>query len=444
MLIQFTVGNFRSFREPVTLSMEAAPIKSEDKDVDANNLIEINKNLTLLSSVAIYGNNASGKSNLLAALAFMRHFVLNSVSESQTERPIKVDQFRLSTATITKPAFFEIIFLLENQKYRYGFEVDQSKVEREWLYFTPTIREAKLFVRDGTSIQPNPRMFREGNGLEERTRPNALFLSVVGQFNGPIAQKIIGWFRNVRYVSGLNDVLYREFTLSRYQKDPVLREQILNLVHSLDVGIENVKVEDLEPRQMSLTKNISEGLRELILESPYKVKSTQTEHTQYDEKGFPAGKVDFDLEENESEGTKKLFFLSGTILDVLSSGKVFVVDEMEARMHPLITCRIIQLFNSKKTNPKHAQLIFTTHDTNLLNRNLFRRDQIWFVEKDSYGASHLYSLVEFKLRNDESYEKNYLRGKFGAIPYLGDISQIQSINEDENVETQEPGDESEN
>lgn len=132
----------------------------------------------------------------------------------------------------------------------------------------------------------------------------------------------------------------------------------------------------------------------------------------------------FDLDNDESEGTKKLFFLAGPVLDVLNAGRVLIVDEMEARMHPLITCALVEMFNSLDTNPKRAQLIFTTHDTNLLDRNLFRRDQIWFAEKDSYGASHLYSLVEFRPRNDESYERNYLRGKYGAIPYLGDLSQM--------------------
>jgi AAA15 family ATPase/GTPase len=160
------------------------------------------------------------------------------------------------------------------------------------------------------------------------------------------------------------------------------------------------------------------------MEAPGDFTKAETQHTQFNEDGQPVGSVIFDLDEDESDGTQKLFFLTGPILDVLSAGRILAVDENEARMHPLITCAIIRLFNSFTTNPKRAQLIFTAHDTNLLDRSLFRRDQIWFVEKDSYGASHLYSLVEFMPRYDESFERNYLHGKYGAIPYLGDLSQL--------------------
>lgn len=439
MLIEFTVGNFRSFREPVTLSLEAASIASEDKSVDENNIIPISKNLTLLTSAAIYGANASGKSNLVKALNFMKNLVLNSARESQADEPIKVQPFRLNTETPNQPAYFETTFLIEGQRYRYGFEVTQERVVREWLHYTPTIREVRLFERDNDQITPNPRSFKEGLRLEERTRSNALFLSVTAQFNGAIAQKVVKWFQNVRFISGLNDAGYRGFTIRKYQEDIFQRDQILNLVRSFDVGIEGLQVKKVDPDQVAFPKGIPDEFRKLILESPGEIFTTETEHTQFDNNGEPVGHVVFDLDDDESEGTKKLFFMAGPVLDVLRHGRVLVVDEMEARMHPLITCAVIRLFNSIETNPKRAQLFFTTHDTNLLDRNLFRRDQIWFTEKDSYGASHLYSLVEFKLRNDEPYERNYLRGKYGAIPYLGDLSRTIITNEQPLVETSENG-----
>lgn len=439
MLIEFTVGNFRSFREPVTLSLEAASITSEDKSVDQNNTIVVSKNLTLLTSAAIYGANASGKSNLIAALGFMRSMVSDSARESQSGDRIQVDQFRLSTATIKKPAHFEIIFLVEGQLYRYGFEVTHERVVGEWLYHTPTSREARLFVREGDEIIVNTRSFREGLRLEERTRPNALFLSVVAQFNGPTAQKVMKWFKNLGLISGLHDMGYRGFTVQLFKENSLQKERILNLVRSFDTGIEGIAVKTIDPEQVDFPKDMPEPLKKLMLESPGEFIAMETQHTLFDENSQPAGHVTFNLEDNESEGTKKLFFLTGPILDTLNRGGILVIDEMEARIHPLITNAIIGLFNTLETNPNRAQLIFTTHDTNLLDRSLFRRDQIWFTEKDSYGATHLYSLVEFKPRNDESFERNYFRGKYGAIPYLGDLSRIITAAEQPQVEASDNG-----
>jgi AAA15 family ATPase/GTPase len=147
-------------------------------------------------------------------------------------------------------------------------------------------------------------------------------------------------------------------------------------------------------------------------------------HRSFDEQGNPTSLVSFDIDENESEGTRKLIYLAGPLIDTLKHGKVLFIDEFDARLHPLITHQIISLFNSNNTNPNNAQLIFATHDTNLLSNRLFRRDQIWFAEKDKLGATHFYSLVEYKVRNDASFEKDYIRGKYGAIPFIGDLAQL--------------------
>jgi len=434
MLIEFTVGNYRSFREPVTLSMEAAKINSEDPEVDRNNLIHCEGHQDLLTSAAIYGANASGKSNLIQAMAFMRGFVTSSARESQAGDPISVSSFRLNTGYVKRPSFFEIIFTMERQLYRYGFEVNQELVTREWLYTTPTIREAALFTREGSIIIHNKRSFREGRNLADKTRPNALFLSVVAQFNGEIATKIIKWFRTVNIISGLEDVGYRSFTVSQYLDNMSYRDQIQKLICSLDVGIEKIAIEKVASDKVEFPKEMPEELKKLLIDSPGEFVSVNTEHTVFDEMGQATGFVSFDLEDEESEGTQKLFSLSGPIIDTLQNGEILFVDEMEARLHPLLTQKLVGLFNSIDTNPKRAQIIFTTHDTNLLDKDLFRRDQIWFVEKDSTAASHLYSLAEFKIRNDKQYERNYLRGKFGAIPYLGDFFDLPLENADPKLE----------
>jgi AAA15 family ATPase/GTPase len=438
MLIEFQVGNFRSFKEPVTLSMVTAPIKAKDKEIDENNVILVDDNLSLLTSAVIYGANASGKSNLVAATAFMRYFVLNSSSESQAEESISIDPFRLSTETDNMPSLFQVVFLLGGTKYRYGFEVSRNQVVSEWLFYVPSTKEARLFMRDEQGIQC-ARTFKEGRGLAEKTRPNALFLSVVAQFNGLVSGKVLKWFRELGVISGLSDRAYQNFTLRQFEEE-AYRQEIVRWVKSFDLGIDDIQSErriPMPPPAISLKveaelnqslpereaaelvrKEIERGI--MLSQRPDQA-SIKTIHTKYDETGNPVSHETFDLGRQESHGTKKLFYLMGPLIDTLSNGRVLFIDEFEARLHPLITCTLIKLFNSTETNPNHAQLVFTTHDTNLLSNKIFRRDQVWFTEKDSLGATHLYSLAEIKVRNDASFERDYIQGKYGAIPFIGDL-----------------------
>lgn len=422
MFVSFTVGNFRSFRQPVTLNMTAARISSRDPELDANALIPIDENVSLLTSAGVYGANASGKSNLVSALNFMRNFVRTSSKESQAEEPIDITPFRLSTATENQPSFFEIIFLLENIPYRYGFEVDRQRVVSEWLFYAPTRKEARLFVREGDDITVG-RDFKGASGLKARTRPNALFLSVAAQFNAPLAAKVLGWFRNLRVISGLSDTGYRGFSMEAYIKGS-FQEGMLRLIKELDTGIRDIGTETISRDEVAFPSDMPEDIKSLILKNlSDEVVSLTTVHTKFNSDGSLADTAIFEMGD-ESEGTQKIFALSGPILDCLTNGRVLVVDEMEARLHTLVTRALVGLFNSKETNPQHAQLIFTTHDTNLLSNKLFRRDQIWFVEKDRQGASQLYSLAELKVRNDASFESDYLVGRYGAIPLLGGLREM--------------------
>jgi AAA15 family ATPase/GTPase len=421
MLINFTVGNFRSFKEQATLSMVAAKIQSRDKKIDQNNTFEALEGLKLLTSASVYGANASGKSNLVRALAFMREFIITSSKESQAGDPIPVDPFRLSTLTETEPAFFEVVFLMNGTQYRYGFEASKDSITTEWLFSVPSTKEATLFIRDENGIKISPK-FKEGKGLEDKTRSNALFLSVVAQFNGSIAQKILMWFQRIGIVSGLDDTAYRNFTVSRFA-DGKFRPEIIQLVKELDLGINDIFHENIDQSKVVLPANLPDELKNLITKNIQGgLTAIKTIHQKWDADKL-TGTATFDMGD-ESEGTQKLFFLAGPVLDTLSNGRILLVDEMEARLHPLMTCAIIGLFNSLETNKKHAQLIFTTHDTNLLSNKIFRRDQIWFVEKDRQGCSHLYSLSELKVRNDASFESDYIEGRYGAIPFIGNVHHV--------------------
>lgn len=440
MVIEFQVGNYRSFKEIVTFSMVASSLKSKDSNIDQNNTFAVDSNLTILKSAAIYGANASGKSNLIEAMEFMRSFVKNSSKETQTGESIDVEPFRLSQDTIGKPSFFQMVFILEGRKYRYGFEVTPQRIVSEWLFHVPTIKEAKLFVRDENGFSISKTGFKEAKGISDKTRDNALFLSVVAQFNGDISKKIIKWFKMLRVYTGIYAFQrnYR-YTVSLL-KNPKYSGPINTFLKNLDLGFDKIEVEEnsspLLPRELtgdvpeelkSVNAKLKEVMQELItmgMPDKYSFLELKTAHPIYNSAGQRVSNDLFDLEVHESEGTRKIISLSGSIIDTLINGKVLIMDELDRSLHPLLTLSLIELFNSSETNPNNAQLIFATHDTNLLSNKLFRRDQIWFTEKDKYGSTHLYSLVEFNVRNDAILKNFYTQGKFGAIPFIGNLQSL--------------------
>jgi uncharacterized protein len=405
-MIEFSVGNYRSFKDVVTFSMVAAPIQNEDETIDLNNVFAIAKDISLLKSAAIYGANASGKSNLVRAIAFMRTFVLNSAVGRRVKDPIDTEVYKLSKGVEIEPSYFEIIFALGTTRYRYGFEVDRHSVKSEWLYQILKTKEYELFSRDGKEIEISSK-FSEGKELFKKTRANALFLSVVAQFDGHIATEVVDWFDKLVVILDLDDEIEYEGMTDEIMFEDDRRRSLINLVKTLDLGIEDIQI------VMTPFESIDGAF----------VHEVKTAHWQYDTDDNKLSLEQFDLEE-ESDGTQKLYRLSGLLINLLEDGGILIVDELDARLHPLITCAIVRLFNSSKTNPNNAQLIFTTHDTNLLSCNLFRKDQVWFTEKNRYGATDLYSLVEYKIPEQASFEQDYIAGKYGAVPFIGDLSRL--------------------
>jgi AAA15 family ATPase/GTPase len=415
MLIEFSIGNFRSFKEKVTLSMEASP----DDWLEDSHVARV-AGRRLLKSAAIYGANASGKSNFLAGMETFRQFVQKSSKESQMGEKIPVIPFRLHTATESAPTHFEIVFLQKGTRYRYGFEATSEMIQAEWLFSQKdSIRETRIFTREGSLIEPSAE-FKEGKGLEARTRPNALYLSVVSQFNGDIAGEIMKWMERFRNISGLEDVNYMEFTAQRL-KEEQFGGQIRDLTRRADVGIEDLQTFEVSvsERLKLLPKDFPGHLRKKVLTSPgaFMIKSF---HKKFDEKNQACEKVEFNFKTEESAGTQKFVAMSGPLLHTLEQGSILFVDELEARLHPLLTKSLVGLFNDPG-NRKNAQLIYATHDEGLLDSARIRRDQVWFVEKDEIGASRLFSLAEFKVRKEAKFGKEYLLGQFGAVPHVRDL-----------------------
>lgn len=417
MLVQFSVGNFLSFKEIVTLSMLAAKIKPQIED----NMFTVGR-LQLLKSAVIYGSNASGKSNLVKAMAIMVQLMRNSSKESQVTESIPVEHYKLSTKSDEEPSFFEMVFIAEGIRYRYGFEVNQKKVLREWLYHVPNERESMLFERIDREFHIKGQ-FKEGRNLDEKTRDNALFLSVVAQFNGKISGRIMNWLNSFNIISGIEDVNYAGFTIDRLQNSN-LKNKILDVIKAADLDIDDIYIEQVPINPEQFPAGTPDFIKQMILVQP-NVKNTiiQTKHKKYNENNKIDSIETFNMSESESHGTQKIFALAGPIVDTLECGKVLVVDELDAKLHPHLTKFIMGLFNSE-LNRRNAQLIFNTHDVNLLDSKKLRRDQIWFTNKDRYGATDVYSLVEFQTRSDAQFRKEYMAGKYGATPVLNELEEV--------------------
>jgi len=446
MLIEFSVGNYLSIKEVITLSMVAsnAVKELESPTEGVNNVFwdKSNKNKYLKSAV-VYGANGSGKSNLLSAIGFYRRFILSSSNDRQADDEIMTIPFLLSTETENKSSSFEMIFIIGAIRFRFGFEVTKKNVTSEWLFGFDTEnsnKESTYFTREHQNIKVSNRNFKEGKGLENNARPNALFLSTVAQLNGEVSNKIQNWLKtNINVISGLDDAT-TAYTIGRFQEQEEFRKKIINFFKLINLGIEDIKME--EPVLDNLSKILpqkreDEKIASLIQELQKELKdrmkkggdtreiSINAFHKKFDEanKLIDTIALDFEL---ESKGTQKLFSLLGPWFDTLEKGKILIVDELDSRLHTKLTTELLKIFQSG-INTKNAQLIFASHDTNLLRNDLLRRDQIWFTEKDDKGSTDLYSLVEYKInqatsvRNDASFEKDYLIGKYGAIPYFGNI-----------------------
>ena len=410
MLIQFSIKNFKTFKDRATLNLLAT---NHDKTREIENVSSSNNyNLRVLKSAVVFGANASGKSKFIEALMFMKHFVINSFSNGQKGDKIFVDPFRLNTESENEPCEFEVIFIYESILFRYGFEANKKQIIAEWLYYKPKIKEVELFYRSLQNVEMHSRSFKNGviTVTNQLIRENALLISLASQINEDFATKVILWFKSLSVISGVQEHEYLENSTEKINTS-FGKSKILTLLNSADLEIEDI---------INKKNRFNELDNSDILVKKFKF-SNKLKFEQ----------VEFNLNIDESEGTKKYFYLIGLIVDSLDNGSCLFIDELDSKLHPNLVCKIISLFNSKKLNPKNAQLIFNTHDSNLLSSGLFRKDQVWFTEKNKYGEAKLYSLADFnsgEVRKKESFEENYLRGKYGAIPYLGFFDDLVESN----------------
>lgn len=433
MLLQFSLTNFKSFKEKAILSLVAS---NYDKDTREEENITVYKphNLRLLNSAVMYGPNASGKTKFIEAFIFFKNFILNSSKGTQPSDLIPVDSFKLNAETINQASEFEIIFSVTDKIYRYGIAVDTTKVNAEWLFLVNKKSETEIFYRDNGDINYNRKLLSKGGIIvsENLIRDNALFLSVLAQFNDDLGMSLFQWFNNCNILSGLDIEGYYKSTI-KLAGEKKGKQRIQDFISLADLGISNFTIDETGNSIIDNIPDLDIGLFGIAI-NLYRNKTSRdvfadvgTSHNQYNSDGTISKVIELSMNNDESSGTRKFFALIGQIMEVLDKGSILIVDELDSKLHPNLVCRIVEIFNSKTLNPHNAQLVFNTHDTNLLSSGLFRRDQIWFIKKNNLGASSLYSLADFKtdeVRKNEAFEPNYLRGKYGAIPFLRDFDNI--------------------
>ncbi len=425
MLIDFTVCNFRSIKEPLTLSLLATKIREHSGNVARS---KREKSIKLLKVAGVYGANASGKSNLIKALDAFRNFIVGSTDLKLGEVIPYYDPFKLERDWPRKPSMFEMEFSGENDiRYRYGVTFNNEEIIKENLVFFPKGQEANLFLREkGKNIKFGDYFKGPAKTIENQLLRNNLFLSKAANSNHKFLERIYLFFRDALRLStpAPRGPIFPNFTTRECVKDGsyINKTIIGDFLKIADTGIEHMDIDKkaISENEIPLPDAIPMKLKKRIIEEV--MLRPRMFHGVFDN-GVEIDEIGFDIEE-ESNGTIKLYELAGKILHVLKIGAVFIADELNNSLHPHMMRFIVDLFHDPATNPNNAQLIFATHDATLLNPEIFRRDQIWLTEKDRRGATSLFSLSEFdykKVRSHTPYDKWYLSGRFGALPLIGEF-----------------------
>ena len=417
MLIEFTVKNYRSVKEEQVFSM----VKAKGDELESSNSFQPDApgSVSLLRSAAIYGANAAGKSNVIRAMMDMESIVRHSASSHQEGDDIPVTPFLFDESCASNPTEFEMIFISEGVRYQFGFSATQNQIVEEWLIAYPKGRPQRWYSRALNQAKQNTEykfsdfLLGQKSVWQNATRSNALFLSTAMQLNSEQLRPVFNWFKETlrpANVGGWGPT----FTATLCEKEQT-KARVLEFLHAADFDIHDISIdrETFDPE--SLPEEFPESVREkLIKEMKGKeVLDIKTLHR------TPSGNlVPLDFTE-ESDGTQKFFSFAGPWIDVLEKGYVLVIDELHDNLHPKMVKYLVDLFHSNKTNPNNAQLIFTTHETSILNQGNFRRDQIWFCEKNKEQATSLYPLTDFSPRKDrENLEQGYLSGRYGALPFI--------------------------
>ncbi|MEY4268775.1 MAG: hypothetical protein RIS90_3310 [Pseudomonadota bacterium] len=414
MLVEFRAKNFRSLRDEQVLSLVASTDKTLlDTHAQATGLTAAPH---VLKCAVVYGANASGKSNLIKALQYMRGVVVESAAFQPGQTFDRLQPFKLDACSGTQPTAFEVTFILAGVRYQYGFAMNAQRIVSEQLLVYKAFKPQRWFARhfdaqSGRDVYEfGPSLKGAKNLWEGATRPNALFLSVAVQLNSEALRPVFDWFANRLVIFNEQSPLSPHFSMQML-KHEARRKAICEFLRAADISIADIEVATKQAMVHTIQFDRATGKREEAI-SEQAVDEVKFHHITEN------GKAIFDLKD-ESSGTQQLLFLTGPMLDILNKGLTLVVDELDTSLHTLLVQALVRLFHRPEVNTGGAQLIFTTHDTSLLDAyGLFRRDQIWFVEKHLDQSSSLYPLLDFSPRKNEALERGYLQGRYGALPFL--------------------------
>ena len=433
MLLYFKVKNYRSFRDEAVLDLEAARLSDHTEC-----LLQHGKN-NHLPSAAIYGKNGGGKSNLIRAMWLAVQFICNA-QRTQTEKSsVPVRPFGLNDYSVNEPTSFEFAYVLDGIKYVYGFSATRECIVSEYLKTWPNGREKSIFVRDYQEfIFPKDSERQRKQLISEAVAANQLFFAISCTMNYKPCIEAMRWFRE--YIVFSRDYTDINKNLIEYSEDEAMLQAIISAARTADIGIQDIKFE-IDNKEIDLSASsdevpehmrgmikalqaFSEALRQTGNEAEIQLNAGKLRSTTYHIGTDADGKSSYYplTLSDESDGTRRLMTLAPAIERTLANGGVLVVDELDREMHLMLVEYVVGRYQEKSSNQNNAQIIFTTHETALLNQEILRRDQIYFVDKNrDDGASSLYSLVEFNVRNDMNILKAYLLGKFGAVPEIEEV-----------------------
>lgn len=413
MLVQFRFNNYKCFKDETVFNVVASNYYREKME----NLIQVPQ-YALLRTAAVYGANASGKTKLFQAFNFMREVVLTSADTQSNNWQKSYAPFLLDTYSADQPSVFEVVFLMDDIQYRYGFELNGERIIAEWL-FRKRSKEIKVLEFDGgPSVYYNEKYINRKiiNNLEDAKmfRANSLIISSLSLWNDALSLNILNWFRRNNIISAsLNTMAPRILTALEL---PKMKAKMIDFLRSADLGIF-----DVTPNEISiedLPDEIKRMLPEDAINGPI-VSGISISHKRYDKQHLPAGYVKLSLEKDESYGTYRFLSIAGPIINALETGSVLWIDEIDNGLHYDLVRALVSLFQDEKINVHNAQLIINTHNISLIDdADLFRRDQIFIVKKNRYGEANLIPVSDFSLRESAKVGKLYREGRFGGVPYL--------------------------
>jgi len=411
MLLEFKTKNFRSFRDECTLSMVA----SSDKTLAQTNLLPtyIKGVPYIVRAAVIYGANASGKSNVIRAMQVMREIVMGSANYQLGQLILIAQPFKLDRTSATEPTEFEMTFLQKGVRYQYGFSLTPERITGEWLFAYPTAKAQRWFQREydpeiGKDIYSfGPHLSGQRRVWQEATKQNSLYLSTAVQLNSEQLKDIFEWFSTKLVV--FPDMLMPSFEYTASYIHTNTGNTVKDFLVNADISINNISIESRKGFNLQFERHVTGELKSVYAERDVYV--PMFHHVTQN------GSATFEFED-ESGGTQKLFTLAGPFFDILENGYVLIMDELNRGLHPLLIRQLVTLFQNPESNAHGAQLLFTTHETNLLDPEILRRDQIWFTEKNAEQASTLFPLTDFTPRKNEAFESGYLSGRYGAVPIL--------------------------